>query len=209
MKKIIFIMMLMALLLTACKREQKEQEESKENISNNLQSSVEDEDETETEEDDVVGDVSGDEIKDIVEIEETEEEIEYVEPEYEYAISENGGSEQVYIDNGEVKEPTMQTFSAIYTYKGNEYAVEFEWFVHEEQLLIDGEDTLPEGVYIQKIPGCTGKVLISYVERQDGHYGYQLCDLATNRIEPLLNGSFDDCASIQNIELLPDLSAVL
>ena len=137
-----------------------------------------------------------------------EEEIVYVDSEYEYEVDGEWESEQVYIDNGEIKEPTMQKFSAVYKYDGTEYTVEFEWFVHEEQLLLQGHD-LDYGddyIVIEQIPGCTQKVLISLAMRQDGHYGYQLCDLASNTIQPLLNGQFDNCISIQRIELLPDLS---
>ncbi len=209
-KKILVLALLLTLGLTACKdREVKEPDtfveepdaEAENTIDDSQNETIEDEEENTEADQDVE-----------TEKEEPEEEISYAESEYEYSSKLGEENKELYVVDGEIKEPAIQTFSSVYAYEGKEYEVEFGWYVQGKNLKLDSYSVYEgDGEYIavEAIPGRTDKVLIFYSMRYEGQKGYQICDLASNTIEPLFGGALEQYGYTDSIDLVQDLSKAL
>lgn len=116
----------------------------------------------------------------------------------------------LYVENEQLTELQESTFLASYTHDGKTYNVEFQWCVKDNELMYRIDEELFEEIHLQKIPGCTDKILIARGYPQEGTGGFQVCNLEKNTIEPLLGGRIDEKFSrYEIISVKSDLSAVI
>ncbi len=190
MKKILFLLIVLTLGLTACKGNEPNQDNQVVEDNNKIDSGDE-QDNSGEEQDNAQNDGTQNDIAEVI----------YMEP---YATSD---TINVYVENGEVKDMEFSTFSGKYSYMGVDYNLRFEWAyacgsVHYGEIFFR-----EEWFDVVEMPNSPEKVLLY---KNFGEIGmdpvYQIADLKTNTIEPIYEESFWQKNYIRDVYVTSDFS---
>lgn len=183
MRKILFLILVLMLGLTACKGNEPDQDNQI--VENN------DKIDSGEEQDNAQNDGTQNDIAEVI----------YMEP---YATTD---TINVYVENGEVKEMEFSTFSGKYSYMGVDYNLRFEW-AYACGSVHYGEIFWREVWFdVVEMPNSPEKVLLY---KRFGEIGmdpvYQIADLKTNTIEPICDESFWQENYINDVYVASDFS---
>ena len=101
-------------------------------------------------------------------------------------------------------EPDWKMFSGKTEVKGEEREFAFQWYEESGEIIISSKDNTST-YYFENIDGCTSYALLILQTRQSSDASYKLCNLLTNSITSLFEGSLEAYA-VDDIQLSPDLS---
>lgn len=82
----------------------------------------------------------------------------------------------------------------------------FKWCEIDEEISVYVDESMSADVAIEAIAGNTDVVLVSRILPQEGQTDFQLCDLKSQTVKPLLDDTLGSEVMVVNIAVSSDLS---
>ena len=115
-------------------------------------------------------------------------------------------TEKYYYKGGQLCEIDMVDFASSYICDNEAYELNFIWCEIDEEISVYVDESMSADVAIEAIAGNTDVVLVSRILPQEGQTDFQLCDLKSQTVKPLLDDTLGSEVMVVNIAVSSDLS---